>query len=448
MKGFKSLFLNKVLFSFGDLLLGSEVTQQLKIQRSYSKLSEQELEKVHHDKLLNLLKHATATCKAYSHVEQDENPFEWLQKFPIIGKTDVVDKADDYISKQFYKNSLIKYESSGSSGIRSVVYIDKKEQSTFRAILINWWEWNNYYLGKPLVQTGCTPDRGILKKIKDYMLSTIYVDAFGLTEIEILEKLKLVEGKKGYHLFGFASSLYVMAQVAQKHGLKIKFDKVMSQGDKLFDHYKKLIEDVFDTTVVEDYGLNEGIMVGQKKDLPYFYIYTPTVHIEIVDEKGNPVPDGEMGRAIATKLDGYAMPLVRYDTGDLAVKLPRDLYPEKRDLAFPLLERVVGRNTDLIKTPDGKTLIVHTFTGIFEFYPEIKQFQVVQNELESITIRYIPTKDFTPAILEALEVKFRDRTKSSISIIWEEVEKIEASKSGKPQLIVNNLVKKSLTNVK
>ena len=448
MKGLKSFFLYKVFFPFGDLLLGSETMKQLKIHRSYTNLSEQELEKLHHDKLLNLLKHATTTCNAYRHIKLEESPFEWLQKFPVISKTDVVAKGDDYISNQFDKNSLIKYETSGSSGIRSVVYIDKKEQSTFRALLISWWEWNNYYLGKPLVQTGITPDRGKVKKIKDFMLSTLYVDAFGLTESEILEKLKLVEGKKGYHLFGFASSLYVMAQVAQSHDLKVKFDKVMSQGDKLFDHYKKLIEEVFETTVVEDYGLNEGIMIGQKKDLPYFYIYTPTVHIEIVDDEGNPVPDGEMGRAIATKLDGYAMPLIRYDTGDLAVKLPRDKYPEKRDLAFPLLERVVGRNTDLIKTPDGKTLIVHTFTGIFEFYPEIKQFQIVQNQLESIIIRYIPTKDFTPTILEAIEIKFRDRTKSNISIIWKAVEKIEASKSGKPQLIVNNLVKSSLTDVK
>lgn len=447
MKSLKSFLIYKVFFPLGDMLLGSQVSKQLKIQRSYTHLTELELEKLHREKLHRVLMHATTTCAAYKGIGEEQDPYQWLQKFPIISKADVVAKGDDYISNQFDKNSLIKYETSGSSGIRSVVYIDKKEQSTFRAILISWWEWNNYYLGKPLVQTGITPDRGKVKKIKDSMLSTIYVDAFGLTESEILEKLKLVEGKKGYHFFGFASSLYVMAQVAQKHGLKVTFDKAMSQGDKLFVHYKKLIEEVFDTTVVEDYGLNEGIMVGQKKDLPYFYIYTPTVHIEIVDDKGNPVPDGEMGRVIATKLDGYAMPLVRYDTGDLAVKLPRDQYPEKRDLAFPLLERVVGRNTDLVKTPDGKTLIVHSFTGIFEFYPEIKQFQVVQNELESITIRYIPTKDFTPAILEALEVKFRDRTKSSILIIWEAVEKIEASKSGKPQLIVNNLIENSLSNI-
>lgn len=440
--------IENILLPLGDLLLKTRVSKELRIQRSFAKMSEQELRSLQTRKLTDLLKHATKTCKAYEGISEFRDPYRWLQEFPIIDKDFVLANGEDLISNKFDKKQLIKYESSGSSGLRSVVYVDKKEQSIFRAILITWWEWNYYYIGKPLLQTGMTPERGIIKKVKDLIFSTMYVNAFSLTENEIIGKLKRLEGKRGYHLFGYASSLYVLAQVAQKHGLVVKFDRAMSQGDKLFNHYKKLIEEVFDTTVVEDYGLNEGIMVGQKKDLPFFYIYTPTVYIEIVDDQGNPLPDGEMGRAIVTKLDGYAMPLVRYDTGDLAVKLPRDQYPEKRDLAFPLLERVVGRNTDLVKTQDGKTLIVHTFTGIFEFYPEIKQFQVVQNELESITILYIPTKDFTPAILEAIEVKFRDRTKSSISIIWEAVEKIEASKSGKPQLIVNNLVKNSLTNVK
>jgi len=248
------------------------------------------------------------------------------------------------------------------------------------------------------------------------------------------------------HLFGYSSSLYVIALIAKKNNLNIQFDLAMSMGDKLFDHYQKTIEDVFNTRVVENYGCNEGLMIGQKKDLPYFYIYTPNIYLELVDDKGNPVPDGQIGRVIVTKLDGYAMPLIRYDNGDLAIKLPRDKYPTKRDLAFPLLEKVIGRNTDIVKTEDGKILIVHTFTGIFEFFPEIIQFQIVQNDLDKIIIKYIPSKSFSPDILYIIEKDFREKTKSIIGIIWEEVSIINPSKSGKPQIIINNLIKNSLSN--
>ena len=447
-KSFLSVIIEKIFFPLGDFFLGTEISRQLKIQRSYSNYTEQDLYNLQLSKLETILIHATNSCNFYGKfINRTENPEVWLKQFPVLSKKEISENTENFISNRFNKNNLIKYESSGSSGIRSIVYIDKKEQSILRAILINWWEWNGYYIGKPMFQTGISPDRGLLKSLKDCLLSTTYVDAFGLTEEGIVHKLKKVEKKKGMHLFGYASSLYVIANVIKKNNINIKFDMAMSQGDKLFNHYQKTIEEVFNTKVVEDYGCNEGIMIGQKKDLPYFYIYTPNVYLEIVDEIGNQVPDGEMGRVIITKLDGFAMPLIRYDTGDLAIKLPKDKYPAKRDLAFPLLEKVIGRNTDIIKTPDGKNLIVHTFTGIFEFFTEIFQFQVIQNELQAITIKYIPAKNFSDKVLQQIENKIRERTKSNIGIIWEEVSEILPSKSGKPQLIINNLIKKSLSEI-
>lgn len=447
MNFFVTNIIEKLLFPIGDFVLGTEVSRQLKIQRRYHHLSEAALIDLQEDKLFKVLKHAVNTCEVYKGIEIAKvNPVQSLNNFPVIGKHTITENPQQFLSSKFDFKKLLKYESSGSSGIRSVVYVDKKEQSTFRAILINWWEWNGYYLGKNILQTGISPERGLIKGIKDLLLCTTYINAFGISEDEVLKILKKQQSKKGVHFIGYASSLYVIAQIAKKYSLQIKFDKVISMGDKLFNHYKKLIEEVFETEVVEDYGCNEGIMVGQTKDNPYFYLYTPSMYLEILDEYNNTVPDGEMGRVVVTKLDGYAMPLIRYDTGDLAIKLPRSKYPLKRDFAFPLLEKVIGRNTDIIKTQDGKNLIVHTFTGIFEFFPEIKQFQVIQDNIESITIRYIPGVQFDFSVIAKIQSKFIERTQSTILINWEEVENIEASKSGKPQLIINNLLAKSLAD--
>jgi len=446
---FKGIILEKFVLPLGDLVAGTSVIKELRRQRAYANLSESELKELQQEKLLNLLSHATTSTAFYSKFKKGNLSLEeWLATFPIVTKKDTIEFSDELISSKHQKEKLIKYESSGSSGLRSVVYLDKKEQSIIRSILISWWEWNGYFIGKPVFQTGMSPQRGILKSIKDKLFNTHYFTAFGLDEDAILKALIKVRNVKHMHLFGYASSLYEIARVANKHNLDVKFDKVMSQGDKLFDHYTKEIESAFKCDVVEDYGLNEGIMIGQKKDLPFFYVYTPNVFLEIVDDFGNRVEDGTMGRIIATKLDGYAMPLIRYDTGDLGVMLPKNKYPLNRAYNFPLLERVVGRNTDIIKTTDGKTLIVHTFTGIFEFFPEIQQFQVVQKTIDSITFRYIPSEQFEESVLQRIEVKFRELTASSIGIIWEKAYTIEPSKSGKPQIIINELLKRSQTEIK
>lgn len=439
--------IENIILRIGDIVLGTNIVKQLKQQRLYSAMNFSQLQELQLKKLHDILVHATTTCDAYikyANIHRS-NTVGWLKKFPVLLKKDI-GPANRFISNKYSINKLIKYESSGSTGTRSVVYLDKKEESVIRATLIAWWEWNGYYLGKPILQTGMSSDRGIVKTIKDYVLSTTYLNAFDLSEEEILKGLSSVK-KEGAHFFGYASSLYEIAKVAGKHNLNLTFDMAMSQGDKLFQHYEKEISKVFNCRVVEDYGLNEGFMVGQKKDLPYFYVYTPSIYLEVLDENNQPVEDGEMGRIILTKLDGYAMPLIRYDTGDLGVMLPKEKYPEKRDLAFPLMEKVIGRNTDVIKTSDGKTLIVHTFTGIFEFYAEISQFQVVQNDINSILIKYIPSNTFSHEILIMIEADFRQKTKSGIGIEWEQVSEIKPSKSGKPQIVVNNFLSQSLTEI-
>lgn len=444
----KSWIIENVFLIAGDKLLGTNTIRFLKEHRKIVKLSSEELTTLQLDKLYAVLEHATQTCKAYKpYGNKQSSTVGWLKTFPILTKKETALSHLDYISSSYELSKLIKYESSGSTGQRSVVYMDKKEQAIIRAILILWWEWNGYYFGRPLLQTGMSPNRGIVKRIKDFLLATEYMVAFNLTDDEIVRKLEKVKHKRNMFLFGYASSLYEIAKTARKYNLTNRFDLVMSQGDKLFNHYELEIEQAFKSKVVEDYGLNEGFMVGQKVDLPYFYIYSPNVYIEILDDNGGPVPDGEMGRIVLTKLDGYAMPLIRYDTGDLGIMLPRERYPANPKFSFPLLEKVVGRNTDIIKTSDGKSLIVHTFTGIFEFYSQIEQFQVIQNIENKIQINYIPASNFKPEILDVIENDIRKKTGSNIGIEWNQVSSIQASASGKPQIIVNNLIKNSLSSI-
>lgn len=157
--------------------------------------------------------------------------------------------------------------------------------------------------------------------------------------------------------------------------------------------------------------------------------------VEIVDDEGNQLPDGEMGHVLLTRLDNYSMPLIRYKIGDLASILPKVSYPEKKDLNFPLLQEIYGRNTDIIKTSSGKFMVVHSFTGIFEHIPQIKQFKVIQKNLNCIEIEYIEGDNFEYSILEKVERKIHDHLKESFPIYWKKVDVISPSPSGKPKLV-------------
>jgi phenylacetate-CoA ligase len=433
-------FVERCAFKLGDLLLGYDVVKNLDGYREISTLDENSLAKLQTEKLAKLLDFATRSApyyKSFGH-DEDSDPRAWLKSFPVLTKPLLRAHADELLTKP--KNELILNVTSGSSGVQTEVYVDKEEQSKIRAALIHWWEWTGFFLGKPMFQTGMTLDRGVIKKVKDILTKTHYASAFGLADSDVVRHLEKIEKKGGYHLGGYASSLYVIAEVAKKHELDISFDAAISWGDKMFDHYRASVESAFQTKVYENYGLNEGFMVGQKIDLDYFYIYTPSVYVEILDQNWEEVPDGEMGRVVLTKLDGYAMPLIRYYTGDLAIKLPQDEYPDQRRFAFPLLKKVVGRDTDIVYTPSGKNLIVHFFTGIFEFYPEIIQFRVIQNELASIDVEVVLSENFSQTTYDKVRFDIEKHLeKDELVINFIPVKQIPPTDSGKPQIIQSNI---------
>jgi phenylacetate-CoA ligase len=430
--------LENIILPFGDKIFGTTFIKNVKYYRVLFKKDEKALKEFQVDQLNQILNYSISNSNFYKLLEIQSiqnNPEVWLKKFPIMDKITLRSNIKSILTLPIDK--LIKNSTSGSSGIQTIVYVTKKEQSQYRAIQTIWWEWAGFSIGEPMLQTGLAETRSLQKRLKDLFFRTYYLFAFGLTKINTIGALDWLKGKKPF-LGGYASSLYVLSQIAETED-DVKCKSAISWGDKLFDHYKKKIENVFKCKVYETYGASEGLMIASQKDLDYMYIMSPCVYLEIVDDNGNEVQDGEMGHVLITSLIHKAMPLIRYKLGDLAIKLPINKYPEIRELKFPLLQKVIGRETDIVKTPNGGELIVHSFTGIFEYYSGIQQFCVIQNDLNGVIIEYIKGDDFEESILIEIEKKLLNLIDEEFEIKFRNVLNIPSTKSGKPQLIVSNL---------
>ena len=434
----------KIILPIGDLLNESTYIKQLKYWRKVDQLSEEEIALLQQKNLDALLTHAMQKVPYYSgavSIKSDQKLS--LSDFPILEKEIIRNRTDELISKGFKKENLISYSSSGSSGAQTTVYMSRKEQSILRGILTHWWEWSGYRIGKPIIQTGMATSRSKLKRIKDILFRTNYVYAFSFTDDELKVICDQMQRKKNhYFLTGYASSLNVIAEYALRENYSIQLRGVISLGDKLFDHYLKNVKNAFQTQVFDTYGGNEGFMIAAQDDISYYYILSPHTYVEILDDDKNPVPDGEMGHIIVTRLDAFSMPLIRYRIGDLGIKLPKEKYPKERKYGYPLLQKIVGRETDVVLLPDNRKLIVHSFTGIFEYISEIKQFKVIQENLAGITIEYIEGNDFPTAVLIEAEEELRSKIKDDqFAIDFVRVDCIAPSKSGKSQIVESRIKK-------
>jgi phenylacetate-CoA ligase len=438
----KNFILEKLVLKVVDFLLGIKFMSKLIELRKVYSMQENKINELQENKLNSILRYAINNVPFYSdykYLVNEKDIHMHLNKFPIIDKNILLDQQIKLLSVE--KKNLIKCVSSGSTGQQSVIYMSKVDQSYVRATQILWWEWAGYKIGDPILQTGITPNRGLVKSIKDIFLNTYYLQAFTHSKDDVIKALKWAKTKNKPVLAGYASSLYIIAKYAIEEDISVDFKVAITWGDKLFDHYKKIIKQAFNVDIYETYGSAEGLMIGGQKDQEKMYQMLLNSYVEIVDDNDLPVKDGKMGHVIVTNLNAFAMPLIRYRIGDLAIKQPQLNQPLDKNIQLPLWEKIVGRDTDLVKTKSGKFLVVHSFTGIFEHIPEIKQFCVIQNNIEGIIINIIRGEGFNKKILNEIQQEILKHINEPFKIEFKEVDFSAPTKSGKPQLIISNLKK-------
>lgn len=440
-----SFLLRNIIVPLGDLLFGGGYIASLKEWNEYDTFSEERLLQIQQDRLEETLKYTIDRVPFYRNLKYDDSlsPYDNLKHFPILTKDTLREHAGQLISDDFDEKNLRKNYSSGSSGIQSYSFSEKKNVFYIQGLSNHWYMWGGFQMGDRVLQFGISPQRTLPKRLKDIFFRVSYEDAFTLDNDDYERIYKNMRKSNIQFIIGYPSAVNQLAEYFIQNNLNHSIKTIISLGDKLFDHFEENFDKAFgNPEVIDTYGCAEGFLIACRHDTPYYYISAPHVYIEVVDDQDNEVADGELGHVLLTCFTNLAQPFVRYKLGDLAIKLPRNEYPENRKFNYPLLKRIVGRETDIVKTPNGKTLIVHSFTGIIEYYPDIKQYQIIQNTLDEITIKYIvdhviPLEKTT---LSNIEEEINKMTDSSLKIVFEKTDFIPNAPSGKPQIIKSTLI--------
>lgn len=79
------------------------------------------------------------------------------------------------------------------------------------------------------------------------------------------------------------------------------------------------MEKVFGIPVINEYGASELDLIAFENPNKQWQINSETLHVEILDENDNLLPNGQEGRIVITSLFNKAHPFIRYDIGDIGV---------------------------------------------------------------------------------------------------------------------------------
>lgn len=368
-----------------------------------------------------------------------------IQYLPLLTKKVIQDHLDELVSDHLPENELVQDASGGSTGEPTIYYKDKARNNLRRADQIRHDRWSGWNIGdRSALIWGANRDLNVNGSYREQFISRFIerrweLNAFDMSKKDMEIYTRKLQKIQPRMILGYASALSHYALYLQENqpDHKIRPHGVISAAETLSDEQRNLIEQVFQTKVLNRYGSREvGLIASECKHQNGLHINADNVLVEVVNN-GKPVSVGELGDIVVTDLWNYGMPFIRYkmeDVGSLKTQ------PCSCGRGLPLMGSVKGRTGDFFVSKDGSRIHGEYFTHLFYHQPEISKFQIIQESLTDIQLKIVETPQ---AVNRDYLVKIEQQTKetlgSQIKLDVHFVNEIPPTASGKSRFTISKI---------
>ncbi len=346
-------------------------------------------------------------------------------------------------------SALKRYNTGGSSGEPLVFYIGRDRRSHDVAAKWRATRWWDVDIGDPeIVVWGSPIELGAQDRIRrwrDRLLRSELLPAFDMSAARLDEFVAHIRARRPRILFGYPSSLALIARHAEKQGIAMNALDIrvaFVTSERLYDDQRATIQRVFGCAVANGYGGRDAGFIAHECPSGGMHISAEDIVVETVDPSGAPVAAGESGEIVVTHLATGDFPFIRYRTGDIGV-LDQGTCACGRGL--PLLKEVQGRATDFVVASDGTIMHGLALIYVVRDLPGIETFRIVQESIERTRVLVVPGPGFEPAIRERIEAGLKQRLGGPVEVSVELVDSLPREASGKFRYVQSRVPQPALT---
>ncbi len=342
--------------------------------------------------LTSLLTHARNTSPFYRYrlnsMFHANGTIDWDQwiKVPIVTRADLSKNFDNFLSRApvAAHGPFNDIKSSGATGdpvtVRTTRWMgDMVAGCNWRAHKWHGIDWsgtmlNRVFSHRPTLKTGDkTGPWGPPWDVDAARGQSIIIDKHSL---DIEKQLPYMRHYKPDYATIGGPVLAELLDLNERASQQVKLKAFLVRGGAVEQNVRESVKASFGADVLELYSSKEaGPIAHPCPDRPeVFHINDEAVLVEIVDKDGAPCLPGVAGRVIVTPFASTALPLIRYDQGDIAVAGQTCICGR----GLQTMEQIVGRTFDAFRHQDGRVILPNKYLTVLRPLIAARRWQIAQ----------------------------------------------------------------------
>ncbi|NLL13131.1 MAG: phenylacetate--CoA ligase family protein [Fibrobacter sp.] len=366
-----------------------------------------------------------------------------LEKIPILNKQVLRCQPETFLSSDANKKRLITIHTTGTTGTPLKVFCNAEVRQKNYAFFSRFLDsvgidpaGSRATIGGRLLVKGWQSKPPFWRY--SFFQKSLLLSSYHLSDSNIGSYIEILRKKKPSYIDAYPSSVYSIADYASRNRISLEgiTDAIVTSAETLLGYQKELIEETFRAPVYDQYGSVEMcVFVAQCRSGQY-HLHSDYSYVELLNEKGHKAAPGEEAEVICTGFINDVMPLIRYRIGDRVLTPSWEQKPCECGSGFPLIKKILGREDDVIRTPDGRK--VGRLSGVLKGYP-VREAQFIQFKADEIEILIVKDSQYNSYTEKSIIDEMLKRTGPSVKVIIKHVDSIERGKGGKMRHVICNI---------
>lgn len=365
-----------------------------------------------------------------------------LRELPLTTKETVRNHHEELWADNHWQYRPTSTHTSGSTGTPTEFLLDQQSSISQFASIWRVLNWTGYQFGDRFANlTGYIIKHDGLFKY-DWRVNCLHLSSFNFKRENVslyIDKLKIFDPVL---IKAYPSSLDLFCRWLKEIGITEYRPKVvLTCAESLLDHQRAVIGEILKCGIFDFYNQNERAALISTCEKGNYHIHEEYSFVELQQENNRyAMSENGEGAIIATTFHNLAMPLIRYQTDDLARVVGRRMCECGR--TYRTIGGIVGRIEDIVVTPDGR--YVGRLDAAFKLSPGVHLSQIVQETSDEIHVKIVKAASFRQKDVENIEEGLRVRLGKVIRIRYDFVDSIAPGTNGKIQFVVSRVGKEAL----